>query len=106
MEVFKCLLAIAERLEAEMDAEQEAKKACCETTKACLEKMEAYLEATEACLGKVKAEIDADRKEMKACRKEEGACLKKREAGLWEVPNDKAVVEAIGTLEDRYGTGI
>lgn len=57
---------------------------------------------------------------MKACWKEEGwkeegASLEKREAILkevktvleiQEVPKDKSVVEAIRTLENRYGAGI
>jgi hypothetical protein len=52
---------------------------------------------------------------MKACQKETGASLEKREANLKEVetitelrevPNEEAIVEAIGVLEDRYGTGI
>jgi hypothetical protein len=115
MEVFECLLAIAARLEAKMDAQEEIKKAGHEATKAYLEKMEAYLQAMEACLEKVKDKTDADQQEMKACRKEVGACLEKREANpkevetvveLQEVPNEEVIVEAIRALEDRYETGI
>jgi hypothetical protein len=70
-------------------------------------------EVTEACLEKVTAETDVERKEMKTCREGAGACLKReanpKEVGTVaerrDVPNEKAAVEAIGALEDRYGDG-